>query len=333
LEIINGTLVINRKRKLELVRELIAKGYDRVYPKGKTNETTNEEEEDSDDGKGFEYLLSMQFWSLTLEKLEKLTAERDAKKEELEFLKAQAIEDLWLNDLDDFLDEWNKIEHEFDSLPRTTFGTSAKKEKPKRRSRKSTKVKDEDDASTSYQTNGDDSDDDYNPGNIIKRKVSKTKPVQSKLSFGALKKENEQENSLSNLLSKTSSSSSLNTLDNNLNKVKLEDNTASSTKKVPRKLKRIKLEEDSKFKKPSNTLTNWLNPSSSSKSVDPMDIEISSLKKESDNEISGSSSSTSSKRSSKKRKVDDDDFLMDDGEESENDENENSIKSPIGRRL
>ncbi|ORX76043.1 type II DNA topoisomerase [Anaeromyces robustus] len=349
MEIINGTLVINRKKRVELVKEMISRGYDRVYPKGKTNETTNEEEEEVDDGKGYEYLLSMQFWSLTLEKVEKLKAERDAKKEELDYLKAQAIEDLWLGDLDDFLDEWDKIEHEFDSLPRTTFGTNAKKEKPKRRSRKSTKVKDEDDATTSnttsYQTNGDDSDDDYNPGKInVKKKASRTKSVQSKLSFGSVKKEDEQENNLSNLLSKTSSSSSLSTLDNDLTKVKLEDNSelsisskASSTKKVTRKLKRIKLEEDSTFKKPSNTLTNWLNPSStsSSKSVDPMDIEISSVKEESDNEISGSSrsSSTSSRRSSKKRKIDDDDFLMDDGEESENDENNEPIKSPIGRRL
>jgi len=108
MEIINGSLVINKKKRVDLVKEMISKGYDRIYPKKKASEGGDEgKEESDDDGKGYEYLLSMQFWSLTLEKVEKLRAERDAKKEELESLKAESIEDLWLNDLDNFLDEWD----------------------------------------------------------------------------------------------------------------------------------------------------------------------------------------------------------------------------------
>jgi len=110
MEIINGTLVINRKKRIDLVKEMVSKGYDKIYPKKKASEGNTSEEgkdDNEDDGKGYEYLLSMQFWSLTLEKVEKLKAERDAKKEELDSLKAQSIEDLWLNDLDDFLDEWD----------------------------------------------------------------------------------------------------------------------------------------------------------------------------------------------------------------------------------
>jgi len=110
MEILSGELVINRKKRADLVKEMIAKGYDRVFPKKKNSESSTPEEgkdESEDEGKGFEYLLSMQFWSLTYEKVEKLMAERDAKKEELDSLKAQTIEDLWLNDLDDFLDEWD----------------------------------------------------------------------------------------------------------------------------------------------------------------------------------------------------------------------------------
>lgn len=111
MEIINGTLVINRKKRVDLVKEMISKGYERIYPKKKASEGGEEgkdgKEENDDDGKGFEYLLSMQFWSLTLEKVEKLKAELEAKREELESLRAESIEDLWLNDLDDFLDEWD----------------------------------------------------------------------------------------------------------------------------------------------------------------------------------------------------------------------------------
>ncbi|ORX47390.1 type II DNA topoisomerase [Piromyces finnis] len=110
MEILDGTLIINRKKRADLVKEMISKGYERVFPKKKNNDTTTVEEgkdETEDEGKGFEYLLSMQLWSLTYEKVEKLKTERDAKKEELDSLMAQTIEDLWLNDLDDFLDEWD----------------------------------------------------------------------------------------------------------------------------------------------------------------------------------------------------------------------------------
>jgi len=36
---------------------------------------------------------------------------------------------------------YQKIEHEFDSLPRTTYGTTSKKEKPKTRRSRKTKIK------------------------------------------------------------------------------------------------------------------------------------------------------------------------------------------------
>jgi len=326
MEIINGTLVINRKKRVDLVKEMISKGYERIYPKKKASEGGEEgkdgKEENDDDGKGFEYLLSMQFWSLTLEKVEKLKAELEAKREELESLRAESIEDLWLNDLDDFLDEWDKIEHEFDSLPRTTFGTSLKIEKQKtRRTRKSkVKVEENDDTNTSNTTSlqtissSNNSDDEYIPKKITKKRGSRTKSVQSKLSFESIKKEDDMD---SDILPKASSSSSLSTLNNELNTVDIDAETsgsskASTAKKVTRRLKRVKLEDDdsssSKKEPVMNTLTNWLNPvsSSSSKSSDSMDLEnnITSIKKELDDNISSmKSNNISSRRSSKKTKT------------------------------
>ncbi|KAG4090310.1 type II DNA topoisomerase [Neocallimastix lanati (nom. inval.)] len=350
MEIINGTLVINKKKRLDLVKEMISKGYDRIYPKKKASEGGEEgKEETDDDGKGYEYLLSMQFWSLTLEKVEKLRAERDAKKEELESLKAESIEDLWLNDLDDFLDEWDKIEHEFDSLPRTTFGTTSKKEKPKTRRSRKTKIKteEEDDASTSNTTSvqtssTNNSDDEYNPGKTVKKRGSRSKSVQSKLNFESIKKEDD---NMSDILSTTPSTNSLSTLNDELKATNLDTNETSGTskastaKKVTRRLKRVKLEDDDSSFKTTNTLTNWLNPissSSSTKSPDLMDSETtSSIKKEFDENISSmkSNSSASSRRSSKKRKLDDDDSFMQDDYNSENEEDNEPVKSPILRRL
>jgi len=358
MEIINGTLVINRKKRLDLVKEMIAKGYDRVYPKKKASEGGEEEkdgkEENDDDGKGFEYLLSMQFWSLTLEKVEKLKAERDAKKEELESLRAESIEDLWLSDLDDFLDEWDKIEHEFDSLPRTTYGITEKKEKPKTRRTRKPKIKIEDDADASVSTatgiqtsSSNNSDNDYIPEKATKKRGTRTKSVQSKLNFGSVKKESDM---MTDILPESSSSSSLNTLNNDLNPIDFDPESSGSSKaltgkKGTRKLKRVKLEDEasSSTKKPAmNTLTNWLNPASSSsksKTSDLMDIEsnTTSIKKELDNNISSmrsnSTSSVSSRRSSRKRKFeedDDDSFVVDNDEKEENND---PIKSPILGRL
>lgn len=78
---------------------------------------------------------------------------------------------------------YQKIEHEFDSLPRTTFGTSLKIEKQKtRRTRKSkVKVEENDDTNTSNTTSlqtissSNNSDDEYIPSNYINFNIFKIK--------------------------------------------------------------------------------------------------------------------------------------------------------------
>ena len=55
---------------------------------------------DKGDASDYNYLLSMALWSLTLERVQDLKAQRDAKKEELAALLKLSIEDLWRTDLD-----------------------------------------------------------------------------------------------------------------------------------------------------------------------------------------------------------------------------------------
>ena len=64
----------------------------------------DEEDEEEDDhessaadlSRGYDYLLSMKIWSLTMEKVQSLTSERNTKKDELDILAAKTAEDLWL---------------------------------------------------------------------------------------------------------------------------------------------------------------------------------------------------------------------------------------------
>ena len=52
----------------------------------------------------YDYLLSMPLWSLTFEKVEKLKKEADAKLHELEALQKTTEKQLWIDDLNLFLD-------------------------------------------------------------------------------------------------------------------------------------------------------------------------------------------------------------------------------------
>ena len=110
LRVIDGSLVVSNRKKNELLDELKAKGFKLFTEKKqakKDDENANNNDEEEDDSsagvslsQGFDYLLSMKIWSLTMEKVKALTLERDEKKDELDVLAAKTAEDLWLEDLD-----------------------------------------------------------------------------------------------------------------------------------------------------------------------------------------------------------------------------------------
>ncbi|KAH6632638.1 DNA topoisomerase [Chaetomium tenue] len=116
LEIIENKLIVNKKKKDVLVQELRDRKYEAFPPKDdKKSKSTDEElgkddaeEEDTSNGaRDYDYLLSMPIWSLTNERLEKLKNQIAAKKAEHDELDALSEKDLWIKDLDEFVDEWH----------------------------------------------------------------------------------------------------------------------------------------------------------------------------------------------------------------------------------
>ncbi|CAM1511378.1 Fc.00g088910.m01.CDS01 [Cosmosporella sp. VM-42] len=115
-EIIDGELVVGRKKKSILVQELRDRKYE-AFPRGAGKKKRDEEEfdgsdeEDADAADGgardYDYLLSMPIWSLTAERLAKLKEAILKKKSEHDELLALSEKDLWCRDLDDFMVEWN----------------------------------------------------------------------------------------------------------------------------------------------------------------------------------------------------------------------------------
>ncbi|KAL9038724.1 MAG: hypothetical protein Q9180_002959 [Flavoplaca navasiana] len=113
--IIDGQLVIAKKKKADLVTELRAKQF---KPIGKAIDASKEgefapiadnedENEDVDTGaSSYDYLLGMPLWSLTRERVEKLKKQIGDRELEIDDLVKKSREDLWMADLDEFIKEW-----------------------------------------------------------------------------------------------------------------------------------------------------------------------------------------------------------------------------------
>ena len=85
------------------------------------NNNNNDEEEVVEEGgnkkiklkvpiKEYDYLLNMNLWSLTYEKIEELLKQKEQKEKELSILEKTEVETLWDNDLDSFIEELDKYE-------------------------------------------------------------------------------------------------------------------------------------------------------------------------------------------------------------------------------
>jgi len=130
LAVVEGKMKVNNRKKKQIVTDLKKLGFETFYTTG-ASKTLKPHEEDADmevegeeDGEalsskleklaqGYNYLMSMKLWSLTLEKVEKLRSEQQQKLEELEELKGTPVRQLWVNDLDaieELLDEMDEQE-------------------------------------------------------------------------------------------------------------------------------------------------------------------------------------------------------------------------------
>ncbi|KAJ5231890.1 DNA topoisomerase II eukaryotic-type [Penicillium citrinum] len=115
--IIDGKLVISKKKKSVLVNELREKGF-KAFTKvadaaklGEDEAVVEEGEEDDDAdvevlSSSYDYLLGMALWSLTQERVEKLRRQIGDKEVEIDALIKLSKEDIWNKDLDEFINEW-----------------------------------------------------------------------------------------------------------------------------------------------------------------------------------------------------------------------------------
>lgn len=125
LEKCDGTLVIENKKKKDMIAELVRRNYesDPVLAWKLTqnreevlDEVAEETTEDTPSSSAaiqknnFDYLLGMTLWSLTKERKDDILRQRDEKIAELKRLQARTPISLWKEDLDNLLSELNKFE-------------------------------------------------------------------------------------------------------------------------------------------------------------------------------------------------------------------------------
>ncbi|KAE9363933.1 type II DNA topoisomerase [Stipitochalara longipes BDJ] len=140
MEIIENKLVVSKKKKPVLVAELRKRDYE-AFPKvteaqkaGETDDVVDNEEEvaaDEDSGaRDFDYLLGLPIWSLTQERVDKLKNQMVSKKEEHDALEKLSEKDLWCQDLDAFVAEWElqlKEEADYQKSIRNTNRRASRK--------------------------------------------------------------------------------------------------------------------------------------------------------------------------------------------------------------
>eukprot|EP00043_Microstomoeca_roanoka_P011493 m.108253 g.108253 ORF g.108253 m.108253 type:complete len:1678 (-) comp15211_c0_seq2:413-5446(-) len=191
MEVIHGSLVINNRKKVDILGDLRTKGY-APFPKTNTRQaktagdvdadadSDSGNEQGSDTGSDFDYLLGMPMWNLTMERVNKLTEERNSIEQELNILLEKSPQDLWKEDLNDFVQSLADLEaaEEQEELNVSTYieknlkkGGSKKKKPRAPRAKKPAKIEGDDDDFAF--TNGmvDDDDDDWKPPSMVSRKV------------------------------------------------------------------------------------------------------------------------------------------------------------------
>lgn len=124
LEKIEGKIKVENLKKAEICKILKDRKYDpdpvtkwrqkiardQGYEGDEVNQDEEEEQQQSSATKDYDYLLGMPIWNLTMEKKDDILKQQKAKGDELARLKAKSPSQLWLDDLDEFLNELDKYE-------------------------------------------------------------------------------------------------------------------------------------------------------------------------------------------------------------------------------
>jgi DNA topoisomerase II len=105
-EIIEGKLIVQNRKRSELLIELKNRNFDPIYKKA----TSVDENDDQIAGDGgYDYLLSMPIWNLTWEKVQNLIREKEQKEVEIKILLGETPASLWRADLTEFKTQWEVI--------------------------------------------------------------------------------------------------------------------------------------------------------------------------------------------------------------------------------
>ena len=201
LAVVSGELKIANVKKAVLVETLKKHGYATFEPAAKKKKAGDDDADDADEeavdvdaseggskaaaqaaARGYDYLLSMPLWSLTLEKVESLKAELLTKEAELQKLLATSTKQLWTADLDAFLEGYSQWEAELVAAeagaPKPKASGKGKAPPPKKAAAKK-KAHDSDDLSDDddddFMSEGDDSDYDEKKKKKPAKKAPKAK--------------------------------------------------------------------------------------------------------------------------------------------------------------
>ncbi|XP_046387221.1 DNA topoisomerase 2-alpha isoform X2 [Ischnura elegans] len=141
----DGVLVIENKKKKAMIEELVKRGYDSDPVKtfklkqnkeevlqeiGESGEVS-QEEESTDDGLDFDYLLGMTMWSLTKERKDELLKKQAEKQQEYRILQATTPAQIWRTDLDNLREMLDKVEEKELEAARVDYSKQAKGPKGK----------------------------------------------------------------------------------------------------------------------------------------------------------------------------------------------------------
>ncbi|KAF5292892.1 hypothetical protein FQR65_LT11144 [Abscondita terminalis] len=124
LEKCSGALVIENKKRVAMIEELVKKQYDpdpvqewKIRIKANEDEEEHQDQEEASERpdkpvatSSFDYLLGMSMWMLTEERKNELLRQRDAKLAELETMRQLTPSDLWRKDLDVFSEKLSEVE-------------------------------------------------------------------------------------------------------------------------------------------------------------------------------------------------------------------------------
>lgn len=137
----NGLFVNNEDEQLLEEEEAAVNDVSRLNSRGINDLAEVDENEHKPESifSQYDYLLGMSLWSLTRERYEKLLKQKDEKEGELNVLLRKSAKDLWNEDLDVFMEAWQKFLQDDEFERSKMIGGPGSKTKKRTR-----KVKDED---------------------------------------------------------------------------------------------------------------------------------------------------------------------------------------------